>query len=100
MSKDSLIFYQGYTLANIVQKILEKSEFLLWMVFMLNIITTNYYIDSRLKEIPIETKSQESLSQWLCRIHNKVNLKLGKPEFDCSKVNERWRDGWLDGSCD
>jgi len=53
-----------------------------------------------LKQIPPQTNSQEELSQWLCRIHNIVNIKLGKPEFDCSKVNERWRDGWLDGSCD
>ncbi|XP_040155961.1 FAD-linked sulfhydryl oxidase ALR [Anopheles arabiensis] len=53
-----------------------------------------------LKEMPPETKSQHALSQWLCRIHNRVNVKLGKPEFDCTKVNERWRDGWLDGSCD
>lgn len=50
--------------------------------------------------MPIQTQSQSQLSQWLCRIHNKVNVKLGKPVFDCSKVNERWRDGWLDGSCD
>lgn len=54
----------------------------------------------RLKESPIQIDNQEKLSQWLCRIHNKVNIKLGKAEFDCSKVNERWRDGWLDGSCD
>lgn len=51
------------------------------------------------KDAP-DTKSQESFSQWLCRIHNKVNVKLGKPKFDCSRVNERWRDGWDDGSCD
>ncbi|KAG5888227.1 hypothetical protein JTB14_035576 [Gonioctena quinquepunctata] len=49
---------------------------------------------------PPKTESQDSLSQWLCRIHNKVNVKVGKEIFDCSKVNERWRDGWLDGSCD
>lgn len=54
----------------------------------------------RLKEEPIAVNSNHDLSQWLCRLHNKVNKKLGKPEFDCSKVNERWRDGWLDGSCD
>ncbi|XP_065090478.1 FAD-linked sulfhydryl oxidase ALR [Ochlerotatus camptorhynchus] len=53
-----------------------------------------------LKESPPEIKSQYTLSQWLCRMHNKVNVKLGKPEFDCSKVNERWRDGPADGSCD
>lgn len=54
----------------------------------------------RLKEEPIKLNSSEEFSQWLCRLHNKVNVKIGKPVFDCSKVNERWRDGWLDGSCD
>lgn len=54
----------------------------------------------RLKIDPPKTESQEALSQWLCRLHNKVNIKTGKEIFDCSKVNERWRDGWLDGSCD
>ncbi|ENN75156.1 hypothetical protein D910_02402 [Dendroctonus ponderosae] len=49
---------------------------------------------------PPKVESQEQLSQWLCRLHNKVNVKVGKEVFDCSKVNERWRDGWLDGSCD
>lgn len=53
-----------------------------------------------LKETPVQAGNQEQLSQWLCRLHNKVNVKLGKPEFDCKRVNERWRDGWLDGSCD
>jgi len=33
-------------------------------------------------------------------MHNIVNMKIGKPKFDCSLVNERWRDGWKDGSCD
>ncbi|XP_050300993.1 FAD-linked sulfhydryl oxidase ALR [Anthonomus grandis grandis] len=53
-----------------------------------------------LKIDPPKVDSQEALSQWLCRLHNKVNVKIGKEVFDCSKVNERWRDGWLDGSCD
>ncbi|XP_065155372.1 FAD-linked sulfhydryl oxidase ALR-like isoform X1 [Atheta coriaria] len=53
-----------------------------------------------LKEHPIRTNNQDELSQWLCEIHNRVNLKIGKPAFDCSKVHERWRDGWKDGSCD
>lgn len=44
--------------------------------------------------------SQNSLSRWFCNAHNEVNKKLGKPIFDCDRVNERWRDGWLDGSCD
>ncbi|KAL5276315.1 GFER family protein [Megaselia abdita] len=49
---------------------------------------------------PVDPSSQEKLSKWLCDAHNRVNAKLGKPEFDCSKTNERWRDGWLDGSCE
>jgi FAD-linked sulfhydryl oxidase len=57
-------------------------------------------MQAEFKKDPPVADSQEKLSQWLCQFHNKVNLKLGKPQFDCSKVNERWRDGWLDGSCD
>lgn len=47
-----------------------------------------------------DTSTRACLTQWLCRLHNEVNRKLGKPDFDCSKVDERWRDGWKDGSCD
>lgn len=54
----------------------------------------------RLKTNQPDTKSRHALSQWLCGIHNDINVRLGKPEFDCSRVDERWRDGWKDGSCD
>ncbi|XP_007499436.2 FAD-linked sulfhydryl oxidase ALR isoform X2 [Monodelphis domestica] len=47
-----------------------------------------------------DTSSRNRFTQWLCRLHNEVNLKLGKPAFDCARVDERWRDGWKDGSCD
>ncbi|XP_073689333.1 FAD-linked sulfhydryl oxidase ALR [Garra rufa] len=57
-------------------------------------------LKSRLKTNQPDTSSRHNLSQWLCRLHNDINIRLGKPEFDCSKVDERWRDGWKDGSCD
>ena len=53
-----------------------------------------------LVESPPKVTSSKEFSQWMCQLHNKVNVKLGKPTFDCSKVFERWRDGWKDGSCD
>lgn len=53
-----------------------------------------------LKRNPPQTASQNDFSQWMCRMHNHVNRRVGKPQFDCTKVNERWRDGWSDGSCD
>lgn len=52
-----------------------------------------------LQSEPLRTENGQELSQWMCRLHNKVNVKLGKPVFDCSKVDERWLDGWKDGSC-
>lgn len=39
---------------------------------------------------PPETDSKVSLSQWLCRIHNEVNRKIGKPEFPCANIYTRW----------
>ncbi|RCI11528.1 hypothetical protein L249_7480 [Ophiocordyceps polyrhachis-furcata BCC 54312] len=44
--------------------------------------------------------SRHAFGLWLCAAHNDVNRKLGKPEFDCSKWEERWRTGWADGRCD
>lgn len=54
----------------------------------------------RLRVNPPDTKNRQVFSRWLCEIHNDVNRKLGKPTFDCSLVDGRWRDGWPDGSCD
>ncbi|XP_024128508.1 FAD-linked sulfhydryl oxidase ALR [Oryzias melastigma] len=54
----------------------------------------------RLKINQPDTSNRSTLSQWLCHLHNDVNVRLGKPEFDCSRVDERWKDGWKDGSCD
>ena len=55
---------------------------------------------SDLKTLPPDTSTRSALSLWFCKLHNVVNAKLGKPEFDCAKVDERWRDGWQDESCD
>ena len=54
----------------------------------------------RIKNNPPQLKSRYDLSKWFCEQHNIVNRKLDKPEFDCSKVFERWKDGWKDGSCE
>lgn len=93
-SKVSSTFFRGFIRASIALKIFKKSMKLKLFDQI------NKFLLFRLKETPPQTRSQEELSQWLCKMHNKVNIKLSKPEFDCSKVNERWRDGWLDGSCD
>jgi FAD-linked sulfhydryl oxidase len=49
---------------------------------------------------PPDVSGRLQLSNWLCRIHNEVNSRLGKREFDCSKVLQRWKEGWEDGHCD
>ena len=49
---------------------------------------------------PVQVESGPAIAQWLCQAHNRDNQKLGKDVFDCSKVIERWRDGWKDGRCD
>ncbi|XP_042336548.1 FAD-linked sulfhydryl oxidase ALR-like [Sceloporus undulatus] len=56
-------------------------------------------LSDRLKQNQPDVSNRRNLTQWFCRLHNEINKKLGKPEFDCSLVDERWRDGWKDGSC-
>jgi mitochondrial FAD-linked sulfhydryl oxidase len=47
--------------------------------------------------------NRSSLEAWLCRLHNKVNQRLGKPAFDCDLAAMRWRtktgDCSLGGVC-
>ena len=35
-------------------------------------------------------QSRAELEQWTCALHNRVNRKLGKPDFNCSYVRSRW----------
>lgn len=49
---------------------------------------------------PPDLSNRDSISNWMCQQHNTVNRKLGKPEFDCRQVLERWKYGPKDGRCD
>ena len=46
-----------------------------------------------LKKSPPEVDNRETLCVWLCRMHNKVNQKLGKKVFPCrmKDLDRRWR---------
>ncbi|GAA5898616.1 hypothetical protein JCM6882_000880 [Rhodosporidiobolus microsporus] len=39
---------------------------------------------SLLRRFPPQTSSRSTASMYLCHLHNQVNSRLGKPEFDCS----------------
>jgi len=57
-------------------------------------------LGERLQRRPPDVRNRVALGTWLCETHNEVNKLLGKPVFDCARVDERWRDGPKDGSCD
>lgn len=42
---------------------------------------------------PPRVSSQEEFSMWMCEAHNIVNRRLGKPIFDCSRLDDRWDCG-------
>ena len=52
-----------------------------------------------IKGNPPLVDSNKDLSDWFCDLHNKVNVRQGKLKFDCSKVFERWRDGYKGSEC-
>lgn len=57
------------------------------------------HLRAEMEHSPPDTSSRTGLAQWFCKMHNEVNERLGKPLYDCGKVDERWRDGPSDGSC-
>ena len=38
----------------------------------------------------IPTKNRNTISKFFCNIHNEVNLRLGKENFDCNKMFDIW----------
>ncbi|OCF46104.1 thiol oxidase [Kwoniella heveanensis CBS 569] len=51
-----------------------------------------------LKEYPPQTSSRKTASLWLCHVHNLVNERLGKPEFDCLTLDATYDCGCGDES--
>merc|ERR1711871_952585 len=54
-----------------------------------------------LKSEPAQVGSREEFATWMCRMHNTVNIKLGKPAMPCDfpSLDRRWRTG-CDSSAD
>ena len=50
-----------------------------------------------LKALPPQVETRENLCMWLCKQHNIVNEKLGKPSFSCNlyDLDQRWREGGI-----
>lgn len=60
------------------------------------------HLGEEMKTRPPDVSSRGALSRWLCEQHNAVNTRLGKDRFECTveRLDERWKDGPKDGSCD
>jgi len=53
-----------------------------------------------LQDYPVQANSREELMKYLCALHNKVNKRLHKPEFNCDIVKNRWSDCGCDSNAD
>lgn len=40
---------------------------------------------------PPVVSSGPAFRRWMCRMHNHVNARLGKPPFNCDFVEARWQ---------
>lgn len=50
-----------------------------------------------LKKYPPQVSSRQTAMMWGCDVHNKVNVRLGKPVFDCAYIHELYDCGCSDG---
>ncbi|KAI0785788.1 ERV/ALR sulfhydryl oxidase domain-containing protein [Abortiporus biennis] len=46
-----------------------------------------------LKRFPPQTSSRRAAATWLCAVHNEVNKRLQKPEFDCANLDATYDCG-------
>lgn len=47
-------------------------------------------LQAQLEAHPPQLESRQAFSQWMCAMHNRINVQLRKPEFDCNLVAQRW----------
>ncbi len=52
-----------------------------------------------IEKLPPRVDSRHDLAWWLCKLHNSVNERLGKPIFDCAQVFDVWQRDPADGYC-
>ncbi|KAF8190839.1 ERV/ALR sulfhydryl oxidase domain-containing protein [Pholiota molesta] len=46
-----------------------------------------------LAKFPPQTSSRKAASLWLCAVHNEVNKRLHKPDFDCAHLSDEYDCG-------
>lgn len=61
-----------------------------------NMANSADHFQEMLKQHPPQVSSRTSLSNWACSVHNIVNVRLGKPEFDCSTLADVYKCGCAD----
>lgn len=49
-----------------------------------------------LEKYPPQVSSQKAAAQWGCFVHNVVNKRLKKPEFDCEEIASHYDCGCAD----
>ncbi|CEJ90098.1 hypothetical protein VHEMI05904 [[Torrubiella] hemipterigena] len=53
-----------------------------------------------LKQYPPQTSNRNAAASWLCAMHNKVNVRLEKPQFDCNNLGDFYDCGCGDDKKD
>ncbi|KAI5171306.1 mitochondrial FAD-linked sulfhydryl oxidase [Nematocida sp. LUAm3] len=51
------------------------------------------HFKSLVTSFPPIVSSHDEFATWLCQAHNIVNKRLGKREFDCKRLDNRWDCG-------
>jgi len=49
-----------------------------------------------LKQFPPQTSSRSAAAAWGCHVHNEVNKRLKKPQFDCANIGDFYDCGCAD----
>lgn len=52
-----------------------------------------HHFQQLIRELPPQVGSRMAASLWLCAVHNEVNKSLGKPEFECDKLDQSYDCG-------
>lgn len=52
-----------------------------------------HHLAGELVHNPPKVENREQFERWMCDMHNEVNLRQGKPVFNCDFARQRWKEG-------
>ncbi|KCZ80426.1 hypothetical protein H312_02150 [Anncaliia algerae PRA339] len=71
----------------------DVNDFIFLLAKVFPCLECKVHFSRMLTHFPPILDNRDSFVKWICETHNRVNIRLNKPVFDCRRHNDKWDCG-------